>query len=202
MKTNYNRDWLNTYRTNLKTDNSIYKNYQNPSMTKWDTQMGGLSPAQKERYEQFINTIPDEVRGLSAPEMQRYLQNVNEKQEVLGKERAAYNTQIQNIAKQRQEGRRAQLRAQNLSQTQPAAQAVETTTVTPSAITRTSIPRIFNRQEYEQIKRNPSLMYSLGVPITPETERLFKMGAYQQTSYPRAKPAFLGDKIIQIDNYW
>jgi hypothetical protein len=119
MKTNYNRDWLESYKTNPRKDNSIYKNYQNPSMTKWDTQMGTLSPAQKGRYEQFINTIPDEVRGLSAPDMQRYLQGVNEKQETLGKERAGYDNQIQNIKNQEQARINAQTQQQEvIKQTQ------------------------------------------------------------------------------------
>jgi hypothetical protein len=116
MKTNYNRDWLQNYRTNPKTDTAIYKNYQNPSMTQWDQQMASLSPAQKGNYEKFINTIPDEVKGLSAIEMQRYMQNLNEKQQGLSKERAGYDTQIQNIKAQEQARIRAQQEAQRQAQ--------------------------------------------------------------------------------------
>lgn len=115
MKTNYNRDWLQNYRINPKTDNTIYKNYQNPSMTPWETQVGGLSNAQKGRYEQFINTIPDEIKGLSAVEMQRYLQGVNEKQQNLNKERASYDTQIQNIKAQQEEKRLKELETKNMA---------------------------------------------------------------------------------------
>lgn len=112
MKTDYNRDWLQNYRTNPKDDKAIYKNYQNPSMTQWDVQMGSLSPAQKEKYEQFTNTIPDEVKGLSAVEMQRYMQNLDGKQQSLAKERAGYDTQIQSIKAQQQ----ARIRAQQVAQ--------------------------------------------------------------------------------------
>src|SRR3954470_9244141 len=97
MKNTFDRDWLEDYKINPKGDNTIYKNYQNPSMTNWERQMGGLSSAQKGRYDQFLNTIPDELKGLSAKEMQNYLQGVDEKQKGLAQERAGYDAQIQKI---------------------------------------------------------------------------------------------------------
>lgn len=100
MKNIFNREWLENYKTIPKRDNAIYKNYQNPGMTNWDRQFGSLSPAQKGRYQGFLNTIPDEVKGLSAAEMQKYLQGVDEKQNALAQERAGYEGQIQNIKNQ------------------------------------------------------------------------------------------------------
>lgn len=87
------RDWLASYKTNPKEDRSIYKNYQNPSSTQWEREMGSLSPAQKERYEGFLKTIPDELRGLSALEMQKYLQNVQQRQGLLDQEKESYYKQ-------------------------------------------------------------------------------------------------------------
>lgn len=100
MKNIFNREWLENYKTIPKRDNTIYKNYQNPGMTNWDRQFGSLSPTQKGRYQGFLNTIPDELKGLSAAEMQKYLQGVDEKQAALAQERAGYDAQIQNIRNQ------------------------------------------------------------------------------------------------------
>ncbi len=108
MKNTFNRDWLESYKTNPKKDNIIYKNYQNPSLSKWDTQMGSLSPTQKERYSQFLNTIPDELKGLSAGEMQKYLQDINEKQGTLDKEKSGYDQQIKNIKAQHEARKQAE----------------------------------------------------------------------------------------------
>jgi flagellar biosynthesis chaperone FliJ len=88
MKNDYDRNWLENYKVIPKTDNAIYKNYQNPAMNSWDRQMASLSPAQKNRYNQFLNTIPSELQGLSAANMQKYLQDVDEKQNALAHERA------------------------------------------------------------------------------------------------------------------
>jgi hypothetical protein len=100
MKNNYSRDWLENYKLIPKRDNMIYKNYQNPGMTNWDREMGSLSPAQKGRYDEFLNTVPNELKGLSAVGMQKYLQTVDEKQNTLAHERAGYESQIQNIKNQ------------------------------------------------------------------------------------------------------
>lgn len=118
MKNMFNREWLENYKIIPKKDNTIYKNYQNPGMSAWDRQFGSLSPAQKGRYNEFLNTIPDELKGLSAAEMQKYLQGVDEKQKALAQERAGYEGQIQNIRNQEAQKlaaeaqRQAQLRAQ------------------------------------------------------------------------------------------
>jgi hypothetical protein len=66
-------------------------------MNSWDRQMASLSPAQKNRYNQFLNTIPSELQGLSAANMQKYLQGVDEKQNALAHERAGYESQIKKI---------------------------------------------------------------------------------------------------------
>ncbi len=97
MKNYYDRNWLENYKVIPKTDNTIYKNYQNPAMNSWDRQMASLSPAQKNRYNQFLNTIPSELQGLSAANMQKYLQDVDEKQNALAHERAGYESQIKKI---------------------------------------------------------------------------------------------------------
>lgn len=97
MKNDYDRNWLENYKVIPKTDNAIYKNYQNPAMNSWDRQMASLSPAQKNRYNQFLNTIPSELQGLSAANMQKYLQSVDEKQNALAHERAGYESQIKKI---------------------------------------------------------------------------------------------------------
>lgn len=97
MKNDYDRNWLENYKVIPKTDNAIYKNYQNPAMNSWDRQMASLSPAQKNRYNQFLNTIPSELQGLSAANMQKYLQDVDEKQNALAHERAGYESQIKKI---------------------------------------------------------------------------------------------------------
>ena len=111
MKDVFNREWLENYKTIPKRDNAIYKNYQNPGMTNWDRQFGSLSPAQKERYQGFLNTIPNEIRGISAAEMQKYLQGVEEKQNALAQERAGYEGQIHAIRNQEAQ-RQAQLETQ------------------------------------------------------------------------------------------
>lgn len=115
MKNDYNREWLENYKTIPKRDNAIYKNYQNPGMSTWDRQMASLSSAQRNRYNEFLNTIPNELKGLSAAEMQKYLQGVDEKQNALAHERASYESQIQNI-KNQEAKRQAQLQmARDLS---------------------------------------------------------------------------------------
>lgn len=114
MKNTFDRDWLEDYKINPKRDNTIYKNYQNPSMTNWERQMGGLSSAQKGRYDQFLNTIPDELKGLSAKEMQNYLQGVDEKQKGLAQERAGYDAQIQKLKQQQEAKRLAEIEARDM----------------------------------------------------------------------------------------
>ncbi len=102
MSKNINRDWLQSYKNNPKTDNIIYKDYQNPSMSKWETQFSSLSNAQRQQYNQLINNIPDEIKGLSAIEMNKYLKGVDDKQNILNTKKNEY-VQKTNILKNTQQ---------------------------------------------------------------------------------------------------
>ena len=77
--------------------------------------MGSLSPAQRGRYGEFLNTIPNELKGLSAVAMQKYLQDLDAKQNNLAKERAGYDTQIQNIKQAELKAKQAELEAKQMA---------------------------------------------------------------------------------------
>jgi hypothetical protein len=176
MKNDYDRNWLENYKVIPKTDNAIYKNYQNPAMNSWDRQMASLSPAQKNRYNQFLNTIPSELQGLSAANMQKYLQDVDEKQNALAHERAGYESQIKKI-----QNDEAQRNAQWLAQRQAQRQAqqdrnriaeMNTWRLNPYAWTNTAIMRFRHA--------GPHLEYlmSTGLPFNQAFEKLMQDNFY------------------------